>query len=529
MRSFLLLCALGCSPGSDKSTDKTMDSGETDLDGDGYAAPADCDDGNAAVHPGSTEVQANGIDDDCDLSTCFSSGFESTATPHALPTSYGSTGAQPFDQPASAANCSDNTPAHLLADFTGDGRLDLAVTFVCGDDELTGDTRWLLHAGTAEGFVETASDFTVPDDYGAVGAAPFANSSSTMVCGDGIPAHFVRDLDGDGLPELVISEVCSDTATGYTRWLVHSGTSSGFAAEASSWSLPGGYGSQGYVPFASAAGVRNCGKDIPGFALADLNADGRDDLVVTSTCSETETGGSRWWMYENSGTGFATAAASYALPAGYAESEELPFQSAAASTSCGESVVAHALVDVNGDSRLDLVVTETCDGDTTVGDERWLVHLGESTGFATAPREWALPAEYGATLTTPFSATDDIAACTDNTPGHILGDIDGDALPDLVITDGCSDTATGNSLWPVHRNNGSSFDATAISWGLPEGYGVDPFTFARSATDCTLGAPAFGWFDHDGSAQRSLVITASCTDSTVGDTKWAVHPPNCDL
>ncbi len=39
--------------------------GYIDADGDGYAACEDCDDGNASVHPGATEV-CNGLDDNCD-------------------------------------------------------------------------------------------------------------------------------------------------------------------------------------------------------------------------------------------------------------------------------------------------------------------------------------------------------------------------------------------------------------------------------------------------------------------------------
>ena len=40
-----------------------------DADQDGYYTNSDCDDTNAAVHPGATEVPYNGLDDDCDAST----------------------------------------------------------------------------------------------------------------------------------------------------------------------------------------------------------------------------------------------------------------------------------------------------------------------------------------------------------------------------------------------------------------------------------------------------------------------------
>ncbi len=38
----------------------------TDLDNDGYAAPADCNDLNSAIHPGALETCGNGVDENCD-------------------------------------------------------------------------------------------------------------------------------------------------------------------------------------------------------------------------------------------------------------------------------------------------------------------------------------------------------------------------------------------------------------------------------------------------------------------------------
>jgi sugar lactone lactonase YvrE len=57
-------CAGGTANSLDDDCDGMVDEGCRDADGDGVPWPADCDDQNAAIHPGAPEV-CNGIDDNC--------------------------------------------------------------------------------------------------------------------------------------------------------------------------------------------------------------------------------------------------------------------------------------------------------------------------------------------------------------------------------------------------------------------------------------------------------------------------------
>lgn len=52
---------------ADADADSDTDTDPNDADGDGYPLEEDCDDGDAAIHPGASETCDDGVDQDCDL------------------------------------------------------------------------------------------------------------------------------------------------------------------------------------------------------------------------------------------------------------------------------------------------------------------------------------------------------------------------------------------------------------------------------------------------------------------------------
>jgi hypothetical protein len=157
-----------------------------------------------------------------------------------------------------------------------------------------------------------------------------------------------------------------DPVVGVSEWRLYRNTGSGFAAAATPWPLPSEHRRQ----FERASGQGRCGAapDIL-HVLVDLTADGRPDLVVTDGCSvEPEVGASRWELFGNTGTGFAPAGLAWPLPTSFAGE----FGLAADQGTCGVAPdVLHALVDLTGDGRPELVVTDGCSVRPTLGDSEW--------------------------------------------------------------------------------------------------------------------------------------------------------------
>ncbi len=155
--------------GGDSTADSAGDTAVTDADGDGYPASTDCDDSNAAVHPGATEI-CNGIDDNCD-------GVVDTDATDAT-TWYDDADADGYGDPGTGvASCT--APPGTVADNTD-----------CDD------TSARYHPGADE------SDCTDPNDYNCDGSVGYADAD-----GDGYPA--CQDCnDASAAISPAASEVC---------------------------------------------------------------------------------------------------------------------------------------------------------------------------------------------------------------------------------------------------------------------------------------------------------------------------------
>ena len=367
------------------------------------------------------------------------------------------------------------------------------------------------------------------------------------------------DLDGDGLPDLVVTETCTgslagdDPDVGKTKWLLYKNTGSGFASTPSAFALPTEY-AKGY--FYDTSGSTYCdsynGYARPAYQLMDMDGDGRLDLLVTGTCTgslagdDPAVGKTKWRVYRNTGSGFATTPSDYALPTDYANGY---FYGTSGSTYCdsynGYARPAYQVRDMTADGLPDLVVMETCTGslagdDPAVGKTKWRVYAGGASGFASAPSDFALPTEYAKGY---FYDTSGSTYCDSYNgyarPAYQLRDMDADGRPDLVVTETCTgslagdDPAAGKAYWLVHAGGANGFSTSPVEWCLPGDYAKGYFYDTSGSTYCDsyngYARPAYTTLDMDGNASPEMTVMETCTGSLAGDdpdvgkTKWLVY------
>jgi hypothetical protein len=207
-----LLLASGCGDKDDSGL--AGDPARRDADEDGWTADVDCNDRDAAVHPGATEITYNGIDDDCDPATpdddLDGDGF------------------------LSSVDCADEDASiHPGADEHCDGR-DEDCDGEVDDDPVDGATYWIDEDGDGYGYTHESQRVCAPPsgwvavDGDCNDADPAVHPGATEECNgldddcdgevdvgvaEGDPWYADRDGDGYGDPDAM--ELVCGRPSGY--------------------------------------------------------------------------------------------------------------------------------------------------------------------------------------------------------------------------------------------------------------------------------------------------------------------------
>ncbi len=172
------------------------------------------------------------------------------------------------------------------------------------------------------------------------------------------------DIDGDDAPDIVVArddEVSDDL--GDTEWWVYRNTGSGFASSATPWSLPTAHGGIFWNTYDWSLADEN-------WTLTDLTGDGLIDIVVARDSEASEDlGDTEWWVYHNTGSGFATSATPWSLPTAHGNIFWATYDWELADENW-------TLTDLDGDGLIDIVVARDDEVSEDLGDTEWWVYLG---------------------------------------------------------------------------------------------------------------------------------------------------------
>jgi hypothetical protein len=276
-----------------------------------------------------------------------------------------------------------STTSVVAADVNGDGKLDL----VAASPGSTGGNTSAGAVGVL--FGKDDGTFQTAVIYGSGGYQP----SSVAVA----------DVNGDGKPDLLVANGCGDTACatdGTVGVLLGNGDGTFLTAIA--------YSGGGYLgPYS-------------GPAIADVNGDGKPDLVVANGCvSSTNCANGTVGVLLGNGDGTYHSAITY--------------------NSGGYFAVSAVLADVNGDGKPDVLALNNCYGRSTCGNTASVSVL---LGNGDATFQTAVP---------------------NNAGGYSLGnsaltvaDVNADGKPDLLIANG-----SANGVAVLLGNGDGSFQAAA--------------------------------------------------------------------
>ena len=386
----------------------------------------------------------------------------------------------------------------------GKGGPDIVITTSATDADV-GTTKWILHSNTGSRFRDGPLEWMLPSDFEPGTFTNFYDSSTT----DKVVWAMV-DLDGDGSLDIVVTDTDSGSGgIGSTRWLLYTNTGDGFSPTSTNWSLPSGF-NDGALDTIYDSDT----SDGANWALLDMDGDGKSDLVVSDTDADTSTiGSSKWIYYRNNGAGF-DGAAEWTLPPSFEPETFVRFYD-----SSSTDTVVWGLMDFTGDKRPDIIVVDTDTGNGGIGSTRWLLYTNTGSGFS-ANTNWTLPTGFN------DSALDTVGdGASDDGVTWSLTDLNGDGVPDIVVTDSDAETTTGNASWSVYAGGAGGFAGTSSAWSLPTGLGTNLFTSLYDAAP--EDGVSFGLANLGEDNVSDLVFVKNAADAEVGRTYWQQARANC--
>lgn len=274
-----------------------------------------------------------------------------------------------------ALAAASGTDGWTTFDLDGDGLMDIVQTLDPKTGKVwveNGKKIWRLYRGALTGLSGQNLEM------GMYGATPWTLPEMGLEAGFTHPAMnqgtkqwSTFDIDGDGKPDLVQT---ADPKTGKVwgagtsnpHWRVYKRLPNptpttagfGFATTPTLWPVPDAGVEAGFAQVAS-GGAKN-------WLTIDLDGDGKPDLVQTSQNNGKVWGAGTnqhsWKLFKNTGAGFARVATAFPVPQ---NGFEAGFYAVAAS----DATKQWTLVDIDGDRRLDLVLTADPMNGNVFGDQ----------------------------------------------------------------------------------------------------------------------------------------------------------------
>jgi hypothetical protein len=333
-----------------------------------------------------------------------------------------------------------------VADVNGDGKPDLLVANYCASSSNCSNGEVGVLLGNGNGAFQPAVSYNSGGEY--------AYSIA------------VADVNGDGKPDLLVANFydAGNPDSGGVSVLLGNGNGT-FQAAVSN--ISGGFGAYS-------------------IAVADVNGDGKPDLVVANECynsSNCSNGGVDVLLGNGDGT----------------------FQSAVSYSSSGEIAYSVAIADVNGDGKPDIVVANQCysSADCSNGGVDVLLGNGDGT-FQPA-------VTYSSGAYRAYSIA--------------VADVNGDGKPDIVVSNACSNAQCPIPSYgsvAVLLGNGDGTFQPALTTSTPGGLGFGQIAVADFNDDGKLdvaigsgGVLLFG--NGDGTFQTPLALGAHGSATAKGD------------